>query len=141
MKYTLFRILPLMMLMLASCTPYQANQQADAAKMLDRLYAAIDQQDWDTALSLYGKRFFKEYPREHWKKQLQELRANLGHVKGRELNFSQRDAKYRYDAYIFSYTVHYEKGDTRDLITIYKAVDEKTGLHIVAHVIKPLKHS
>ena len=128
-------------LAIAACTPYQANQQEDAARMLDKLYAAIDQEDWGTALSLYGKRFYEEYPRAQWKARLVKLRKRLGHVKGRDLVFSQRDAKYRYDAYIFSYTVHYEKGDTRDLITIYKAVDEKTGLHIVAHVIKPLKRS
>jgi len=137
------RLIPIILfaLILASCTPYQANQQQEAAAMLDKLYAAIDRQDWNTALSLYGKRFFAEYPRAQWEKRLRDLRARLGHIKGRDLVFSQRDAKYRYDAYIFSYTVHYERGDTRDLITIYKAVDEKTGLHIVAHVIKPLKDS
>jgi len=137
------RLIPtiLFALSLAACTPYQANQEEDAAAMIDKLYAAIDRQDWNAALSLYGKRFFAEYPRAQWEKRLRDLRTRLGHIKGRDLVFSQRDAKYRYDAYIFSYTVHYEHGDTRDLITIYKAVDEKTGLHIVAHVIKPLQGS
>ncbi len=132
-------LMSLCLLVVPACTGYNADQQDEAAAMLDKLYAAIDRQDWNTALSLYGRRFYEQTPRPEWKQRLQELRARLGHVKSRELNFAQRDAKYRYDAYIFSFTVHYERGRTRDLITIYKAVDEKTGLHIVAHVIKPLK--
>ncbi|GMR00469.1 MAG: hypothetical protein BMS9Abin18_1318 [Zetaproteobacteria bacterium] len=116
----------------------QANQQVEAGTMMDQLYASIENQDWDTALSLYGKRFYKQMSKQEWKERLQTLRSELGHIKSRTVNFTQRDTKYRYDAYIFSFSVQYEKGKTKDLITIYKAVDGK-GLHIVAHRINRIK--
>ncbi len=121
---------------LAGC--YQANQQDAAQKMVDLLYTSISNQDWDTALSLYGRRFFAQQSREAWKKRLQTLRAELGPVRSRTLEFAQRDAKYRYDAYIFSFHVNYERGKTKELITIYRAVDGQ-GLHIVAHKITRVK--
>ncbi len=107
---------------------------------MDQLYASIENQDWDTALSLYGKRFYKQMSKQEWKETLQTLRSELGHIKSRTVNFTQRDTKYRYDSYIFSFSVQYEKGRTKDLITIYKAVDGK-GLHIVAHRIDRIKVS
>jgi len=116
----------------------QANQQVEAEAMLDRLYASIEKQDWNTALSLYGKDFYEQVSKQEWKETLQALRSDLGHIKKRTVNFTQRDAKYRYDAYIFSFNVQYEKGRTRDLITIYKAVAGK-NLYIVAHKIDRIK--
>jgi len=118
----------------------EANQQVEAGAMVDQLYASIEKQDWDTALSLYGKRFYQQMSKQEWKETLQTVRSELGHIKSRTVNFTQRDAKYRYDAYIFSFSIQYEKGKTKDLITIYKAVDGK-GLHIVAHRIKRIKNN
>ncbi len=125
-----------LMLVFAGC--YQANQQGEAQMMVDLLYTSISNEDWDTALSLYGRRFFVQQSRETWKKTLQTLRAELGPVQGRTLEFAQRDAKYRYDAYIFSFHVNYAHGRTKELITIYRAVDGH-GLHIVAHKITRVK--
>jgi len=126
-------------ILLSGCIT-QANQQVEAGAMVDQLYASIENKDWDTALSLYGKRFYAQMSKQEWKETLQTLRLEMGHIKSRTVNFTQRDAKYRYDAYIFSFNVQYEKGKTRDLITIYKAVDGK-GLHIVAHRIDRIKTS
>lgn len=105
--------------------------------MIDRFYAAIDQQDWDAALALYGPSFFAQHPRDAWRQELQSLRQELGPVRQRNMEFAQRDAKYRYDAYIFSFLVQYARGSTRELFTIYRAVDGE-GLHIVAHKITRL---
>jgi len=136
----IFATLTLTIAILISGCITQANQQVEAGAMVDQLYASIENQDWDTALSLYGKRFYKQMSKQEWKETLQTLRSEMGHIKSRTVNFTQRDAKYRYDAYIFSFSIQYEKGRTKDLITIYKAVDEK-GLHIVAHRIDRIKTS
>jgi len=119
-------------MVVAGC--YDANQQGEAAGMVDMLYASIDKGDWNRALSLYGRRFYQQQSREAWKKELQSLHDELGPIQQRTLEFAQRDAKYRYDAYIFGFNVRYARGKTKDIITIYRAVDGK-GLHIVAHKI------
>jgi len=125
---------------LSSGCVIEANQQVEAEAMLDQLYASIEKQDWDTALLLYGKDFYEQMSKQEWKETLQAVRSELGHIKNRTVNFTQRDAKYRYDSYIFSFNVQYEKGRTRDLITIYKAVDGK-DLYIVAHRIERIKNN
>jgi len=124
-------------ILLSGCIT-QANQQVEAGIMVNQLYASIEKEDWNTALSLYGKSFYKQMPRQEWKETLQTMRSELGHIKNRTVNFTEKDIKYRYISYIFSFNVQYEKGKTRDIITIYKAVDGK-GLHIVAHKIDRIK--
>jgi len=123
-----------MALLLSGCIT-RADQQVEAQQMVHQLYTALQQQDWDTALSLYGKQFYSGgMSRKMWRKRLIHLQQTLGPMKDRSLIFSQHDPRFRYDAYIFSYHVHYAKGSTKDIITIYNPVDGNQ-LHIVGHKI------
>ncbi len=121
-------------LMLSACLA-TTDRQADAGKMVDRLYSALQQQDWNTALSLYGKQFYSSgMSREIWRKKLISLQQTMGPIESRTLVFSQHDPRFRYDAYIFSYRVKYARASTRETITIYKPVSGEQ-LHIVGHKI------
>lgn len=120
-------------LVLPACL-IQAGDEAKAQAMVDRLYRALEARDWDAALALYGTEFFRQTSPEAWRARLADLQSRLGPIQGRELIFKQKDAKFRYDAYIFAYLVRYKHGKTEETLTIFKPVDAEE-MAIVAHHI------
>ncbi len=128
-------VLSTLVMLAASACLATTDRQDEARKMADQLYASLQQQDWQTALSLYGKRFYGHgMTRELWRHRLERLQKRLGPIQNRTLIFSEHDPRFRYDAYIFIYRIHHARGESRETITIYKAVDGDR-LHIVGHKI------
>lgn len=106
--------------------------------MVDRLYTALQHRDWDTALNMYGKDFYKGTSRQAWLQHLQSVQKRLGEMRGHTKSFMQRQSKYySSDVYIFGYSVRFAKGETEDSITIYQPPEGKkmfiAGHRIVEH--------
>lgn len=123
-----------LLIVLGACSAAPPHKD-EASVMVNNLYAALQQQHWDEALSMYGKQFYAGHSRDMWMKKLESIQQKLGSMQGRTLIFEQKDPRFHYDVYVFSYRVKYTKGETTDVITIFQDVNGGE-LTIVGHKIK-----
>ncbi len=126
-------VVALLLMMLAGCS--SAPQHEDqAAAMVNKLYTALQQQQWNQALDMYGKKFYGGHSRDAWLKKLKSIQQKLGPMQGRTLIFKSKDPRFHYDAYIFSYRVKYARGESTDIITLFQDVNGG-DLALVGHKI------
>ncbi len=123
----------LLLLILAGCSAAPQHED-EAAAMVNKLYAALQQQHWNAALDMYGKQFYAGHQRDAWARQLKSIQQKLGPMQGRQLIFKRKDPRFHYDVYIFSYRVAFARGESTDVVTVYQDVSGG-DLAIVGHKI------
>jgi hypothetical protein len=103
--------------------------------MSEELYAALKQQDYDKALSLYSDDFFAMHPRDNWKAFLGEVHEKLGNLKRFRVDESQVDTIFSGRRFLYVFVVEYERGNTTDTVVFKKKVDEDE-IRIVQHQVE-----
>ncbi|MDQ6960013.1 MAG: hypothetical protein Q9M27_03200 [Mariprofundaceae bacterium] len=124
----------LFFLVLVACSAAPQHED-EASAMVNNLYTALQQQHWNQALGMYGKKFYESHPREEWLKELKSVQQKLGPMQGRTLVFKRKDPRFHYDVYMFSYRVKYTKGESTDILTLFQDVSGGK-LTLVGHKIK-----
>ncbi len=121
-------------LTLGACSAAPQHED-EATNMVDKLYTSLQQQHWNEALAMYGKKFYESHLRDEWLAKLKSIQKKLGPMQKRTLIFSRKDPRFHYDVYMFSYRVKYAKGESTDILTLFQDVNGGT-LTIVGHIIK-----
>jgi len=111
-------------LLLGGCLT-QANQQEDAAKLAQQMHAAIQAQDWDSAMPLYSDDFFGGHTRDAWRDKLVSLQERFGALRGIKSVFSQKNPRLGGDFYIYGFKLIFERGAVSETLTIFKKNDEE----------------
>jgi len=119
---------------LAACSAAPQHED-EASVMVDHLYTALQQQHWNQALGIYGKKFYESHSHDAWLKELKSVQEKLGPMQGRTLIFKRKDPRFHYDVYMFSYRVKYAKGESTDILTVFQNVNGGE-LTLVGHKIK-----
>lgn len=130
-------LIPIVMLMLLSACNDPHDDQA-ANQLVEKLHSYWQQKQWDAVLNNYDKNFFKEQSRSSWRQQLLAYDQSLGTLSSIKLIKYQVDARYSGDFYIYSFRLHFEHGDLREVLTIYKPLSA-AHVSIVGHVLSMVK--
>ncbi|MDQ6975438.1 MAG: hypothetical protein Q9M22_02610 [Mariprofundaceae bacterium] len=127
-------LIPLLLLLLlfSSCNVPRDDQAAN--QLVEKLHKHWQQQQWDAMLSSYDKTFFTGKNKLSWREELLSYDQSLGSLKTIKLIKSQVDARYSGDFYIYSFRLHFERADLREVITVYKPLNA-SHLGIVGHVL------
>lgn len=128
-----YLFLILLMAGLAGCAPGEDGDRQHARKVITQYYDAIKRGDFAAAAALYPQE-----QQQKWQAFLAREWAPLGRmqsyvIKGVEINtvFSGR-------IYLFKVTTHNENGDTFDMVTIFKKLNQD-GYPIQSHKISRLE--
>ena len=117
------------MLVATACAPAH-DTEADARKMFNQYFTAIAARDYAAAASLYP-------PDEQaqWRYFLQQREKDKGAMKSYTIDDVAGDTVFRGKFYVFTVHTKNEKQDAKELITLFKKLDEKQ-MHVVAHKIE-----
>ncbi|WP_018294529.1 hypothetical protein [Mariprofundus ferrooxydans] len=122
-------------MLLGACS-YAANEQPAADKVVERLHQTVRNHDFDAMLELYNESFFEAYDRRAWQKKWQGFEQQLGALEEVRPIFSQNDARYRGDYYIYGFMLVFARGKLRETISVFKGI-EGDKLSIMGHVVEP----
>ncbi len=92
---------------------------AEVEKVGAAFFAALQQKDFDRALTFYDEQFFKGRDREQWKSHLQEVQDKLGDLKSAELKRQQDDIRYSGMFHIYEYRVTYANEVAWETVTLF----------------------
>lgn len=122
MKRLLTLIFACLLPLLSGCLT-QADQGAEANKLVTAVHQSFQDGDWDRLLPLYDEQFIKTHPTEKWKQQLTSLTQPMGKLINIKPTFEQHDPRFGGDFYLYGFILQFEKGSISETITIYKAVN------------------
>ncbi len=131
-------ILLLFLPMLAGCLT-QANQGDDAAQIVKHIHQAFSDRNWDAIIPLYDKKFFRNRTPETWKKELQDMTADLGPLKAIQSTFQQKDPRFGGDFYLFGFLLKFEHVSISETLTIYKGMNAER-MTVSGHTLKLRRH-
>ncbi len=121
-------------LLLTGCLT-QANQQAEANQIVTKMHAAIQAQDWDAALTLYGDDFFAGHSKKNWRATLVSMPARLGKLVEIKPGFAQKDPRFGGDFYIYGFRLFFERGVVRETLTVFTGIERKKMV-VTGHLLK-----
>jgi len=121
-------------LLLTGCLT-QANQQAEANQIVAKMHTAIQAQDWDTALTLYGDDFFAGHSKENWRETLASMQTRLGKLVEIKSSFAQKDPRFGGDFYIYGFRLFFEHGVVRETLTVFTGIDREEMV-VTGHLLK-----
>jgi mRNA-degrading endonuclease RelE of RelBE toxin-antitoxin system len=98
-------------------------------------FAALQQKDFDRALTFYDDEFFRGRAREQWKAQLQDVQAKLGDLKSAELKRKQADIRYSGKFHIHEYRVTYANDVAWETVTLF-VPNGSQAVHVFGHTMK-----
>jgi len=117
------------LLVLSSCTTTpQDNKAANA--LVNELHSHWQAQQWDEMLTLLDDGLLTQSGVKGWRNTFSSYHASLGSLQTMMMKSSQIDARYSGDFYMYSYRLHFERGDVREMVTVYKPL-QGDGLKIV----------
>lgn len=117
----------------------------EARSVIDAYYEAIEEQDFNAALQLYGERFFEQVERPAWAQALRAQQATLGAYQSHELSNKRvhepLSSRYGGPLVILVYRVQYAEAEAIEKFTLMRKPDGDR-LQIVGHNIdsKALEH-
>ncbi|OIO69539.1 MAG: hypothetical protein CO186_10230 [Zetaproteobacteria bacterium CG_4_9_14_3_um_filter_49_83] len=120
---------------LGACS-YAANEQPAADQLVQRLHQNVKTQDFEAMTELYDESFFKAQDRQAWQKKWQGFAQQFGTLEEIRPIFSQRDARYRGDYYIYGFKLVFARGSLHETISVFKGI-EGGSLSIMGHVVEP----
>lgn len=122
MKRTITRIgnlLGLCSVLLAGCMA-PPDQQGDASKLAQQMHAAMQAQNWDAAMPLYGDAFLAAHDRQLWQARLGSLQQRFGKLLEVKPVFDQRSHRLGGVFYIYGYKLVFERGVISETLNIFK---------------------
>jgi len=111
-------------LLLGGCLD-EANRPEDAAKLVEKMHSAIQAQDWDAVMPLYGEKFFAEQSRQEWRDKLDSLHKRFGALQKVKLVFDQKDPRLGGDFYVYGFKLMFERGVVHETLTVFEKNGEK----------------
>lgn len=123
-------------LVLAGCDKPQASTE-HVKGLAEKYWQAVQQANFDEALTFYGKGFFEAQPESAWKARLQEVQAKLGPLKTWRLKDTQINTMFSGRQYMFKFINAYEKGNATETLVFFQQVNEE-DVKILAHQIESL---
>ena len=109
-------------LLLGGCLD-EANRPDEAAKLAQQMHTAIQKQDWDAIMPLYGDKFFVEQSRKEWLDKLASLHERFGALRDVKPVFAQKDPRLGGDFYVYGFRMMFERGVVHETLTVF----EKNG--------------
>ena len=121
-KFSARRLLLLLALLTAGCDAPMPN--LDLKPEVNKLFASLQAQDFDTALTFYSDEFYKGIPREAWKMHLQKFIEVVGPIESFKIRKSQSDTRFSGKFFIYQLeTVHKGGKKARHIVTYVLPVD------------------
>lgn len=128
-------IIGLFILLLMPACSYKATNQEEADQLVASWHKSIQQGNFDTLPNFYDASFFKEHPQNAWKAYWIQLVSKYGPLREVHQTFSQKDARYRGDYYMYGFKLVFDHGTAKETITVFKGI-EQDKVMIVGHFIE-----
>jgi len=141
MKYPAHSLLFAGLLLLLGACGEKGNPNADSnpavTEKAEAIFKALQAEDYDAAVALYGEGFFKTQTREGWRDKLQALQAERGPLREWHLRRSQADTRFSGKFFLYEYTtVHDGNKRLHHLMTFVWPVNED-DIQLLGHKITP----
>jgi len=121
-------------LLLAGCLT-QANQQDEADKVAQQMHTAVQSQNLDAAMALYGNIFFTGHDKAAWRDKLAALHERFGALHEIKPGFFQKDPRFSGDFYIYGFKLFFERGVVHETLTVFKGINQE-GMTVTGHLFK-----
>jgi len=121
------------LLFLAACIA-PANQQGDASKLAQQIHVAIQTQNWDAVMPLYGDAFLAAHDRAAWQAKLGSLQERFGKLLDVKPVFDQRSPRMGGVFYIYGYKLIFERGVVSETLNMFK--DDEDKITVNDHIFK-----
>lgn len=118
---------------LTSCGRHAGYTQVDP--LVEQYFSALQNKDYDLAMSMYSEDFFKAFPKQAWRKKLEDFIQQVGDVTAYSFRNKQSDTRFSGKFFIYQYdTIH---GDARakHILTFVQPVDDDS-IKLVGHRIR-----
>ncbi|MDH5302315.1 MAG: nuclear transport factor 2 family protein [Gammaproteobacteria bacterium] len=125
-------------LLLTGCAFSDARDD-EATKLVESYMQAIQDQDYDKALSMVSDDFLQERGRDGWISYYTHVHNTLGNISNLKLKQKISDARYSARFYMYQYANAYENGLAKELITIIQKINTNEPLKIGGHKIESSK--
>ncbi|MDX8398181.1 MAG: hypothetical protein R8K49_07685 [Mariprofundaceae bacterium] len=119
---------------LSSCLT-QADQQAQADKIISEFHQAIQLKQWDAASQFIEPSYFKQKPKKHWQNYLNQIQVQLGDIESFNIISKSKDPRFGGDFYIYIVSIKHKHGFSHETVTIFQSLDKDT-LSITGHLTK-----
>ncbi len=107
----------------------------EGVTVVDEYFQALNQKDFDKALSYYSPEFFKTTSREKWLEALKTVNSKLGDYKAKELTYGKSQRYYGANMLIvLDYSVSYSKNTSQEYFSLIKSLVTK-DVKILSHTI------
>ncbi len=118
---------------LSACA--QEAKISDVSKLSAELFTAIQNKDYDKALTFYSKDFFSMMPPNAWMEHLKDINSKLGDLQEIKLNSKTASTIFSGKRFIFIYTNRYKNGLAKETVVFFQNV-KKQEIKIHSHKIE-----
>ncbi len=101
----------------------------------NEFFAALQEKNYDKAMTFYSDDFFNLMSREHWLTNLQDIQKKLGDLETVKLKTQLTNTVLSGRRFIFIYTNHYEKARTKETVIFFQHVSNE-DIKIQVHKIE-----
>lgn len=134
MKRTLLKVIfSTFLLTLMSACSFSDARDEEAAQLIEAYVNAVNDQDYEKALSMVSDEFLQERGHDGWIEYYKKVHNTLGKVTKVKLKKKLSDARYSARFYMFQYANTYENGLGKELITVVQRINTDEPLKIGAH--------
>jgi len=117
---TLFVSLTLIFI-LSACT--KEAKKEDVSKLSASLFTAIQNKDYDKALTFYAKEFFNLTPADNWVAHLKDVNNKLGDLQTIKLKTEAASTVFSGKRFIFIYTNRYKNGLAKETVIFFQKIN------------------
>jgi len=103
--------------------------------LANEFFLALQEKDYDKALTFYSDDFFNLTSREHWRANLEDIQKKLGKLDTIKLKLQHTNTVLSGRRFIFIYTNHYEKARTKETVIFFQHVSNE-DIKIQVHKIE-----
>jgi len=103
--------------------------------LANEFFVAIQDKDYDKALTFYSDDFFNLMSRESWRDNLKEVQEKLGPLERIKLKLQETNTVLSGRRFIFIFTNHYEKARTKETVIFFQHVSNE-DIKIQVHKIE-----
>lgn len=124
---TLFLSL-ILIIYLSACA--QEAKIKDVSKQSAELFTAIQNKDYDKALTFYSKDFFSMMPPNAWIEHLKDINSKLGDLQEIKLKSKTASTIFSGKRFIFIYTNRYKNGLAKETVVFFQNIKkQETKIH------------
>lgn len=121
----------------AGCGQYASVSSVDP--LAKEYFEALKAGNLDKVMGMYSEDFFKSFPEETWRQQLQRLTTELGPIKAYSFRNKQADSRFSGKFYIYQYDTIHKSSDGKEkrakhTITFIQPVNS-SDIKLVGHRI------